>query len=51
MVQVIMSNEVELPTRQAAVIYLNKMVNVSWVNGSWVNREPDNPGQCCPFAV
>ena len=46
MVQVIMSNEVELPTRQAAVIYLNKMVNVSWVN-----REPDNPGQCCPFAV
>ena len=41
LLQVIMSNEVELPTRRAAVIYLNNMVN-----GSWVNREPDTPGQC-----
>ena len=43
LLQVIMSNEVELPTRRAAVIYLN--------NGIWVNRELDTPGQCCPFAV
>ena len=46
LLQVIMSNEVELPTRQAAVIYLKNMVS-----GSWVDREPDTPGQCCPFAV
>lgn len=46
LLQVIMSNEVELPTRRAAVIYLNNMVN-----GIWVNRELDTPGQCCPFAV
>ena len=46
LLQVIMSNEVELLTRQAAVIYLKNMVS-----GSWVDREPDTPGQCCPFAV
>jgi len=46
LLQVIMSSEVELPCRQAAVIYLKNMVS-----GSWVDREPDTPGQCCPFAV
>ena len=46
LIQVIMSGEVELPTRQAAVIYLKNMVSVSWVD-----REPDTPGQPIPFAV
>ena len=46
LLQVIMSGEVELPTRQAAVIYLKNMVS-----GSWVDREPDTPGQPIPFAV
>ena len=44
--QVIMSGEVELPVRQAAVIYLKNMVS-----GSWVAREPDTPGQPIPFSV
>ena len=46
LLQVIMSTEVELPVRQAAVIYLKNMVS-----GSWVDREPDTPGQPIPFAV
>ena len=41
-----MSGEVELPVRQAAVIYLKNMVS-----GSWVAREPDTPGQPIPFSV
>ena len=46
LLQVIMSGEVELPVRQAAVIYLKNMVS-----GSWVAREPDTPGQPIPFSV
>ena len=44
--QVVMLNEVELPVRQAAVIYLKNMVS-----GSWVDREPDAPGAPVPFSV
>ena len=43
LLQVVMSNEVELPVRQAAVIYLKNMVS-----GSWVDRQPDAP---VPFSV
>ena len=46
LLQVIMSTEVELPVRQAAVIYLKNMVS-----GSWVDREPDCPGAPIPFSV
>lgn len=46
LLQVVMSNEVELPVRQAAVIYLKNMVS-----GSWVDREPDTPGAPVPFSV
>merc|ERR1712142_868827 len=46
LLQVVMSNDVELPVRQAAVIYLKNMVS-----GSWVDREPDAPGAPVPFAV
>ena len=41
-----MANEVELPVRQAAVIYLKNMVS-----GSWVDREAEIPGAPVPFAV
>jgi len=46
LLQVVMSNEVELPVRQAAVIYLKNMVS-----GSWVNREAETPGAPIPFSV
>ena len=46
LLQVVMANEVELPVRQAAVIYLKNMVS-----GSWVDREPEMPGAPVPFAV
>jgi len=46
LLQVVMSNEVELPVRQAAVIYLKNMVS-----GSWIDREADTPGAPVPFSV
>ena len=44
--QVVMEQQVELPVRQAAVIYLKNLVS-----GSWQDREADTPGAPVPFAV
>ena len=41
-----MCNELELPVRQAGVIYLKNMVS-----GSWVEREAEVAGQQIPFSV
>jgi len=58
LLQVVMSNDVELPVRQAAVIYLKNMVCTRTcedpkdeVSGSWVNREAETPGAPIPFSV
>jgi len=46
LLQVVMSNDVELPTRQAGGIYLKNMVSASWKE-----REPETPGEPVPFSV
>jgi len=46
LLQVVMEQQVELPVRQAAVIYLKNLVS-----GSWQDREADTPGAPVPFAV
>jgi len=46
LLQVVMCADVELPVRQAGVIYLKNMVS-----GSWVEREADVPGAPVPFSV
>lgn len=44
--QIVMANDMDLPVRQAAVIYLKNMVTQSWKE-----REPDTPGAPVPFSV
>jgi len=44
--QIVMQQDVELPVRQAAVIYLKNMVSTNWKE-----REPDTPGAPVPFSV
>jgi hypothetical protein len=44
--QIVMGQEIELPVRQAAVIYLKNMVSTNWKE-----REPDAPGAPVPFSI
>eukprot|EP00088_Acartia_fossae_P059408 TRINITY_DN7049_c0_g1_i5.p1 TRINITY_DN7049_c0_g1~~TRINITY_DN7049_c0_g1_i5.p1 ORF type:complete len:1055 (-),score=320.46 TRINITY_DN7049_c0_g1_i5:228-3392(-) len=44
--QIVMSQELEQPVRQAAVIYLKNMISQNWKD-----REPEAPGAPVPFAI
>ncbi|XP_023343856.1 importin-7 isoform X3 [Eurytemora carolleeae] len=44
--QIVMGQDIELPVRQAAVIYLKNMVSTNWKE-----REPDAPGAPVPFSI
>jgi len=44
--QIVMSQELPTPVRQAAVIYLKNMVS-----SHWREREPDTPGAPVPFSI
>ncbi|CAH1785309.1 unnamed protein product [Owenia fusiformis] len=46
LLQVVMSNELKLPTRQAGVIYLKNMVAQFWQE-----REVENPSDPVPFSI